>query len=92
MGQLLPEFWARQRKDEETRGSGTRQGRKVTDILSWVQCFSSFVAVLALAEPLVVPKLMAHLNLIVRVSQDYEGLGWVQVRLGLSEVGSTDGK
>jgi len=36
------------------------------------------VAVLAPVEPLVVPGLMAYISLIVRVSQDYEGLGWVR--------------
>ena len=78
MGELLPEFWARQKDDEEGRDRGARQSRKVTEVLTWVQCYSSFVAVLAPSEPQAVPELMAYLNLIVRASQDYEGLGCVR--------------
>ena len=78
MGELLPEFWARQKDNEEGRDRGARQSRKVTEVLTWVQCYSSFVAVLAPSEPQAVPELMAYQNLIVRASQDYEGLGWVR--------------
>ena len=36
------------------------------------------MAVVALVEPLAVPELMAYTGTIVRVSQDYDGLGWVR--------------
>lgn len=78
MGELLPEFLARQREEDEAKDRAARQGRKVTDILTWVQCFSAFVAVMAPVEPQVVPEMMAYLSLIVRASQDFEGLGWVR--------------
>ncbi len=80
MGELLPEFWVGPKKAEgdvgkEKRG---RQSRKVTDVFTWLQCFRTYVAVLATHEPTVVPELMAYMGLIIRVSQDYEGLGWVR--------------
>ena len=49
-----------------------------TDIFRWLQCFGTCVAVLAPHEPHTVPELMAYMGIIVRVSQDYEGLGWVR--------------
>ncbi len=80
MGELLPEFWVGPKEAEgdvgkEKRG---RQSRKVTDVFTWLQCFGTYVAVLATHEPTVVPELMAYMGLIIRVSQDYEGLGWVR--------------
>ncbi len=80
MGELLPEFWVGPKEAEgdvgkEKRG---RQSRKVTDVLTWLQCFGTYVAVLATHEPTIVPELMAYMGLIIRVSQDYEGLGWVR--------------
>ena len=55
-----------------------RQCRKVTEVIKWVQCFGTYVAVLAPAEPMVVPELMAYMGMVVRMVQDYEGLGWVR--------------
>ena len=80
MGELLPEFWAGP-KDEESdfrRELKTRRSRKVVDIHTWVQCFSSYVATRAPQAPHLIPELMAYLATIVRVSQDYAGLAWVR--------------
>ena len=77
MGELLPEFWAGPKEEEQSKECRVRQGRKVTDICTWVQCFGTYAAVLVPAEPLVVPELIAYMGITVRVSQDYEGLGWV---------------
>ncbi len=77
MGELLPEFWTA-KEEVERKDQRPRQGRKVTEIFTWLQCYGSLVAVLAPTEPRVIPELMAYMGLIVRVSQDYEGLGWVR--------------
>ena len=84
MGELLPEFWAGP-KDEDTdsrRDLKMRRSRKVVDIHTWVQCFSTYmymyVATWAPQAPHLVPELMAYLATIVRVSQDYVGLAWVR--------------
>ncbi len=70
---------------KEKRG---RQSRKVKDVFTWLQCFGTYVAVLATHEPTVVPELMAYMGLIIRVSQDYEGLGWVRYDSAFSAAGS----
>ena len=54
------------------------QGRKVTEIFAWLQCFGTYVAVPSTHEPAVVPEMMAYMGIIIRVSQDYKGLGWVR--------------
>ncbi len=62
MGKLLSKFLAQQRDNEEGKDRAAKQGRKVMDILTWVQCFSAYVAVMASAEP---QEMLAYLNLIV---------------------------
>ena len=69
----------------------TRQARKVTDIFTWLQCLGTCVAVLAPCEPQTVPELMAYMSTIVRVSQDYEGLGWVMYNLALRRQAALSG-
>ena len=79
MGELLPEFWASAREGEgDGKERRARQSRKVTDINSWLQCYAVYVAILGPQEPQVVPELMAYMAFMIRVSQDYEGLGWVR--------------
>ena len=80
MGELLPEFWVRPKEAEGESGKEkrVRQVRKDTDIFTWLQCFGTYVAVLAKHKPALVPELMAYMGLIIRVSQDYKCLGCVR--------------
>ena len=80
MGELLPEFWVgpKEAEGEPGKEKRLRQGRKVTEIFAWLQYFGTYVAVLSTHEPAVVPEMMAYMGIISRVSQDYEGLGWVR--------------
>ena len=79
MGELLPEFWVTSRDGEgDNKERRARQGRKVTDLCTWLQCYAIYVAVLGPQEPQVIPDLMAYMGFVIRVSQDHEGLGWVR--------------
>ena len=80
MGELLPEFWVgpKEAEGESGKEKRVRQGRKDTDIFTWLQCFGTYIAVLAKHELALVPELMAYMGLIIRVSQDYECLGCVR--------------
>ena len=51
--------------------------RKVTGIATWVQCFATYVGVLAGTNPEAIQELMAYLVHIVRVSQDFGSLACV---------------
>ena len=79
MGELLPEFWASVREDEEAKKEGkVRRSRKVTDIFTWLQCFGTYVAVRGSQTPTMIPEFMAYQSTIVRSSQDFSGLAWVR--------------
>ena len=48
-----------------------------TDILLWVECYSSLIAVLATKYPTNTPEFMAYLKTIVHASKSFLGDGWV---------------
>lgn len=84
MSELLPEYWgfvsgAKSEEDEslQARRIPAQKKRKVTDIDTWLQCFGTYIAVMAGGSPEAVPELIAYQLFILGASQDYEGLAWV---------------
>ncbi len=77
MGELLPEFW-QEVKEETGKEARPRRTRKVSDILTWTQCYASYVVVRVSQSPELVAELMAYQTTILRVSQDFAGLAWVR--------------
>ena len=51
VGELLPEFWSTKGGDPEGKERRKQQGRMVTDLHSWLQCFAIYTAVLGPWEP-----------------------------------------
>ena len=49
----------------------------MADIATWVQCFATYVEVFTGTSPEAIPKLMGNLVQILRVSQDFGSLAWV---------------
>ena len=74
MGELLPKF--SQSEDKATTKWMSKKPRQVTDIFTWMQCFTTYVSVLGPAYPEAIPELMAYAATIIRVSQDFAGLAW----------------
>ena len=82
MAELLPEYWGTVHSSrveaELTQGNHRLVSKKkVTDILTWVQCFAVYTSVMASRNPEAVPELLAYLVCILRTSQDFGGLAWV---------------
>ena len=55
----------------------SRQRRKVPDLLSWVQCFGIYTAVVASRYPERIQKLLAYQTLMVREVRRCGGKGWL---------------
>ena len=51
--------------------------RPVTDILTWIECFSVMAAVITSKYPEKAPQLFSYSRMIVRASQTFEGPAWV---------------
>ena len=43
--------------------------RRVTDIVTWIRCFSLYIAVLGKKEPNMVPSMVAHMHTVLRLHQ-----------------------
>ena len=74
MAELLPEV---QLFGEESK-PGSRK-HTVTDILTWIQCFGTYISVLGPGHPECIPELMAYMQEIVQASQRFQGRAWVCV-------------
>ena len=81
MPELLPDNVELMRREEDTArrdplSCSRRQLRRVGDLLTWVQCFSTYAAVLTEKHPHRVRELLGYLRLIARESQKNGGEGW----------------
>lgn len=79
MGELVPDGWQFQEEDQEKYCHQAKRPRRgpVTDILLWVECFSSMAAILATSYPPKISELMAYQKTIVRAHRSFSGEGWV---------------
>ena len=80
MAELVPDSWRLQEEDQGSKccHQPKRQRRgPVTDILLWVECYSSLVGVLSTGFPTKTPELMAYQRTIVRAHRSFLGEGWV---------------
>ena len=57
--------------------SQRRQRREVPDLLSWVQCFGTYISVVASRYPEKVRQLLAYQMLIIREARRLGGKGWL---------------
>ena len=78
MADLHPEAWMLEEEFTDKTLAALFKCRKepVTNILVWVQCYGSLVAVLAQQLPMQTPQFMA-LATTVRAHHNFEGFVWV---------------
>ena len=78
MVELVPDSWRYQ--EEESSGCCHQSKRfrrgPVTDILLWVECYSSMIEVLCSSFPSKTPQFMAYQKTIVRAHRTFSGDGW----------------
>ena len=79
MSELVPDSWRFQDDDQNKCCHQPRRHRRgpVTDILLWVECYSTLVSVLSAKYPHKAPEFMAYLKTIVRAQRSFYGEGWV---------------
>ena len=57
--------------------SPSRSRREIPDLLSWVQCFGTYIAIITSKEPERMRQLLAYQTLIVREARRCGGKGWL---------------
>lgn len=78
MSELVPDGWRFSEEEQKCCHQQRRSHRRgpVTDILLWVECYSSLVAVLSLKFPEKTPQLMSYQQTIVKAHRTFVGEGW----------------
>ena len=79
MAVLVPDSWRFQDEEQNKCCHQNRHLRRrpVTDILLWIECYASMVAVLSSGFPQKTPELMAYQKTIVRAYRSFSGDEWV---------------
>ena len=79
MSELLPESWRLQQEDEQCCHHRRLQSRRgpVSDILMWLECYATMVAVLSTKFLHKMPHLMAYQQTILKAHRSYVGEGWI---------------
>ena len=79
MAELVPDNWRFQEEEQNKYCHQTKRLRRgpVTDILLWIECYASMVAVLSSGFLQKTPELMAYLKTIVRAHRSFLEDGWV---------------
>ncbi len=86
MAEMRPDAWRMEelmyagQSDTPSCPAGSRganRKRPVTDIVTWMECFSVMAAIITAKASERAPHLFAYQRLIVRASQSFEGLAWV---------------
>ncbi len=78
MSELLPERMGHGDDTSGRAGETKRKRRKVSSALQWVECFHTYIGVVAQRQPERVADLLAYANLIVHASRKFKGEGWLQ--------------
>ena len=73
MAEIVPVLWPLPKVSE---GRGNRPKQQVQDINIWLQCFATFMTVMASKFPEHTPQLLAYMVTILKASQEYEGTAW----------------
>ena len=80
MAELVPDSWHLQEVEQSKCCHQPRRSYRkgpISDILLWIDCYSSMVAVLASKYPAYVPQLMAYQKTIIKAHKSFTGEGWV---------------
>ena len=79
MAELVPESWGADVEPSLCCHQGRRLSRRgpVTDILLWLECYSSLVAALATRYPQHIGDFMAYQATIIKAHRNFEGTAWV---------------
>ena len=77
MAELLPDnLEATNSTDDDHTTNTKRKHQEVTQMMDWIQCFSTYVAVVSRAKPDRVVDLIAYLNLIINGQRRFQDFDW----------------
>ena len=72
LGQLDPPDTSGSKDADKKRS----KGKRVANILQWVECFHSYIGVMVQQQPTRTQDLLAYASLVVHAARKYKGEGW----------------
>ena len=80
MTELLPDKLGQLDPPETSGSKGAdkkrSKGKRVANILQWVECFHSYIGVMVQQQPTRTQDLLAYASLVVHAARKYKGEGW----------------
>ena len=77
MAELLPESLGQIATDDDQPAPPKPKWRPVSDIVEWLQCFGTYIAIVSRKQPTRVIDLLGYQNLIIQAYQEYRGDRWL---------------
>jgi hypothetical protein len=77
MGVTTAPLFGNEKDEKQPVKTKRRQGRQVTNILEWVQCYSIYVAVLTAKHPQKILDLLGYQAVIVEACLEYGNDSWL---------------
>ena len=78
MADLIQDNWETEESDAHCCRSVQPNGQQRKDILIWLDCYASMVAVLCSAHPHKINHFLAYQKTIINAQQSFVGDSWVQ--------------
>ena len=76
MAELLPDNLEATNSTDDDHTTTKCKHQEVTQIMDWIQCFSTYIAVVSRAKPDRVVDLIAYLNLIINGQRRFQDFNW----------------
>lgn len=79
MAELLPEKLGQpEQVDQEDKEARKRRRKRIVSALQWIECFHSYIGLVAQQQPARVADLLAYASLIVHAARKFKGEAWLQ--------------
>ena len=72
-------------------GTTNKSRWQIQDINVWLQCFATYITVMALKFPEYTPQLLAYMVTILKASQEYEGTTWAAYNVAYRQQAASTG-
>ena len=72
----VPTFIIEGRSIVPTTTTSSRKKNEIGDVLTWVECFNSYIAVISASRPERARDLLAYMALIIRIAKQFPGRCW----------------
>ena len=90
MADLLPQALSAAMRNPESPKDSKKRAHKITSIMSWIECFTTYISLIALKHPDRVSDLLAYMSLIIHAARQYEDNPWLSYDATFRQLAATN--